>query len=240
VLTAYLTQFQNLIQAPSSPIPLISTAQATTYINTARGQVAGEGECIRVYASLTLAAPTQQYPFASIALPAGTLGVAGVLNVRMATYAVAGGQKRVVPREWEWFNDFVLATPVPVAGPPQYWAQFGQGASGTLFFNLPDEAYTIALDTVCYPSPLATDGDPEAIPYLWTDAVPYYAAWLGLMSLQRQADADNRANGMMKRYEDLMARARRAATPSVLPGQFAQGPDPMAANRLGIQPGRGA
>ena len=236
MLTAYLTQFQNLIQAPSSPVPLISTAQATTYINTARGQVAGEGECVRVYASLETATNVQQYPFSDITFPSGTQGVQGVLNVRMMTYAVASGQKRVILRPWEWFNDFIVGQPVPVAGFPHYWAQFGQGALGTLWVNLPDTAYSLSLDCVCYPLPLASDSDYEAIPYLWTDAVPYYAAWLGLQSVQRQADADM----MMKRFEDLMGRARRSVTSSVLPGQYAQGPDPMMANRLGVQPQRGA
>ena len=231
MLNAYLTQFNALIQAPNSPIQLISTTQATTYINTARGQVATEGECIRNYATLALAAATQQYPFSLIALAAGTIGVAGVINVRMAGYQIAAGQRRIVQREWEWFNRYVLQNPAPVPGPPRYMAQFGQGANGTLWFNLPDISYVVALDAVCLPSALAVDSDPEAIPYQWTDAVPFYAAWLGMMNEQRQGDAE----AMMKRYQELMRRARGAATPSVTPHQYAQGPDLTLANQLGLQ-----
>ena len=235
MLTAYQTQFQNLIQYPAPPVPLISNAQATIYINAARGQVALEAECIRVFGTLTLAPGTQQYPFSSIDFPAGTVGVQGVQDVRIALYAVAGGMQRVTAREWEWFNRYVLANPVPVPGVPQYWCQYGQGALGTIFVNQPDFAYVLSLDTVCYPAPLVDDTTPEAIPYQWTDAVPFWAAWLGFLSLTRQADAEK----MMNLYGTLMNRARRGATPSVTPHQYEQAPDLTLGNKLGVQPARG-
>lgn len=228
MLFAYRQQVQRLlrdtIQARFNPSDLDS------YINTARGQVALEGECIRNYASLTLAIGAQQYPFSSIVLATGTSGVAGVMNVRMATYQAAGGARRITSREWEYFNEFVLNNPVPVPGEPYEWAQYGQGAAGTLFFPLPDAYYFVNLDTVCYPLPLATDADPEAVPYAWTDAVPYYAAYVALLTAQ-QADA---AAAMLKLYQTFAARARGFAVPSVLPHQYQQAPDPMAANRLGV------
>ena len=202
-----------------------------SFINIARGQIAGEAECIRVYASLAITAGTQQYPFSSITFPGSTLGVAGVLNVRMATFSPAtAGQLMIAPREWEFFNTYVLAESVPVAGPPSIWAQFGQGANGTLFFNLPDSDYTVALDTVCFPSVLNADSDPEAVPYLWTDAVPYFAAYLALLTAQ-QADA---AAAMLKLYQVFAARARAFATPSVLPHQYSQANDPEMSGRLGL------
>jgi hypothetical protein len=217
---------------------LISTVAATGYINTARGQVAGEGECIRVYGTLTLAPPTQQYGFSAIEFPAGTEGVQGVLNVRLANFNIPGtpGATYVRPRPWEWFHLYYLSQNNPVAGQPEVFAQYGQGALGTLWFNLPDLPYVVSLDTVCYPINLVDDTTVEALPYLWTDAVPYYAAWLGMMNEQRQGDADK----MMERYKDLMQRARGASTPSVLPGIYQQQPDPFLANRLGISPQRGA
>jgi hypothetical protein len=238
VLNQYLAQFGSLIQAPNSPVPLISTASATNYINVARGQVAGEGECIRVYATLTLAPPQQQYGFAAIALPAGTQGVRGVLNVRLANFNVPGtpGATYVRPRAWEWFHLYFLSQNQPTAGPLEVFAQYGQGALGTLWFNLPDLPYVVSLDTVCYPINLVDDTTFEALPYLWTDAVPYYAAWLGMMNEQRQGDADK----MMERYKDLMQRARAASTPSVLPGIYQQQGDPFMTNRLGISQGKAA
>lgn len=232
MLAAYQAQFQNLIQYPAPPTPLISNNQATVYINAARGQVALEAECIRVVATLAIVPGTQQYPFSAISFPTGTEGVQGVQDVRLVNYGIAAGQQRVIGREWEWFNRYVLANPVPVPGVPALWAQYGQGANGTLFVNQADTDYTLYLDTVCYPMPLVDDTTPEAIPYQWTDAVPFWAAWLGFLSLTRQTDADK----MMANYRELVQRARRGATPSVLPHQFEQSPDMTLPNKLGVQP----
>lgn len=237
-LIAYETAVLALIQAPSSPSPLVATPLLDTNINTARNQVAAQGECIRNYATLAVTSAAQQYPFSDIvlgtAIPANSVG--SVLNVRKATFAVGGGQGRIYNREFEWFQNYILANAAPVGSQPKYWAQYGQGVNGTLFINLPDGPYTLTLDCACLPVPLADDSTPEAIPELWTDAVPYYAAWLSMTALQRQADAEM----MLKRFDLLMARARQTATPSVLPHQFSNGPDPVMPNRLGItQPARG-
>ena len=237
VLSTYQAQFVNLIQSLGSPIPLISTAQSTVYINSARVQIAAEAKCIRNYATLALVVNQQQYNFSTIVFAPATSGVQVVMNVEMAGFTVPAttGQRIVVQREWAWFNRYVLQNPVPVAGPPRYWAQFGQGALGTLWFNLPDFTYVINLDTVCLPLPLATDTDPEAIPYQWTDAVPFYAAWLGMQQEQRQGDAEM----MLQRFKMLMQRARAAATPEVTPTVYSQVPDVTMANQLGIRPGGG-
>lgn len=205
------------------------------YINQARGQLAGESECLRVYGSLALAADTQQYPFSAISLADAPAGTEGVLSVRTASYAVASGAKRVMPRPWPWFNLYILCQPVPETGAPSVYAQYGQGAAGTLFFNMPDQAYTLNLDTACYPAALAADTDPEAIPYPWTDAVPYYAAYLALLP----ADGDS-AQRMLDLYGIFVQRARRAATPTVLSNNYEQTSDPTLANKLGSQPLRSA
>ena len=208
----------------------------TYYINQARGQLAGESECIRVYATLVLAAGTQQYAFSLINLN-GAAGVEGPLTVRTASYAVGQGAKLVLPRPWPWFNLYVLCHPAPIAGPPDTYSQYGQGAAGTLFVNMPDQSYTLNLDTACYPVSLADDTTAEAIPYLWTDAVPYYAAYLALMSMPGQ---DQRAQQMFQLYSLFVTRARRAATPTVLQSNFEQTSDPTLANKLGSQPLRSA
>lgn len=236
-LFAYRQQVQRLLNDVA--VARFNPTDLDIYINSARGQLAGEAECVRVYATLPTAAGQRQYPFSSIAFPVGTQGVQGVINVRMMTYSVPGseGQAMVTPREWEFFNTYVLATmPLvdgsgnPIGGAPEMWAQFGQGANGTLFINRPDIIYTLNLDTVCYPVQLTTDATPEAVPYLWTDAIPYYAAYLALLAVQE----DEKAAGMLKLYQGFAARARQIATPSVLPHQYEQAPDPMMQSRLGL------
>jgi hypothetical protein len=238
VLTAYETAVLALIQAPSSPVPLITNPALDVYINIARGQVAGQGKCIRIYATLTLTANVGSYPFSAIPF-AAPAGVVGPNAARMIWYQVgmgAGGtgQKLIANQPFEYFAQYRLNNPVPGTGPPTEWAQLGQGQFGTLFFDpVPDIPYVCPIDVECAPAPLVNDASPEAIPPLWQDAVPFYAAWLALQQLQRQADAEM----MMKRFQELMSRARQAATPDVLPDNFEGTPDLTLGNKLGATKG---
>ena len=237
-LTTYLTATRNLLQNPSAPKSLYATPDLTTYINTARAQLAGESESIRFIASLPVTAGTRVYTFQQISLT-GAAGIQLVLNARTLWYLVGAGQRMIRQREFEWFSFYNLNTATPPTGAPAEWAQFGQGADGSIYLSpVPDTTYTIKLDTVCSPSPLLTDSDPEAIPPLWGDAVPYYAAYLALLSSQT-GERIGYGEKMFTEYSKFVQRARRAATPSVLPGNFAQTGNPVQQNQLGIAPARG-
>ena len=247
MLTSYLNSTRRLLQNPAAPISLSSDSDLTSYINTARGQVAGESESIRILGTISTVLAIRNYKFSSINTGiVATTGVQGVINVRALRYAVASGFQWVKPQAWEWFDFFYMNNPVPVNGPPQDWAQYGQGAAGppagsgatgSFFLNPPpDLIYTLTLDCVCYPQTLVTDGDVEAVPYLWTDAVPYFAAYLALMSAQtgqRIAEAEK----MFTLYKEFVQRARQFSNPSVLRGQYAQEADPTQASKLGQKAG---
>lgn len=217
-LSTYLQQTQLLLNNPSASI--YPTANLTSYINTARSQLAGEGECIRAIGTLATASATQVYAFSAITLTTG-VGLASVLAVRGATVGLAnGGAARVDPRPWEWFNAYALAVGSAVQGQPTTWAQYGQGGAGTVYLDpTPLAAYSLKLDCVCLPITLSSSSDPEALPYPWTDAVPYFAAYLALLNAQRLQDADS----MLGRYEVFTRRARQLSTPTVLPGQYPGG-----------------
>lgn len=250
MLNAYLAATANLLQNPGAPNPLYSTANLTTYINTARGQLAGEAECIRALGTLSTVIGQQAYNFSSINTGVvGTTGVQGVINVRQMWYAIGSGKKWIKPRPWEWFGQYHLNNPVPANAVPTVWAQYGQGAAGTgtgsgasgSFYldPIPDAIYALTLDCVCYPQALAVDGDVEAIPYLWTDAVPFYAAAYALWSSQnnaRFADADRYYN----HYTDYVKRAREASNPSQNRWMYSQAQDPAQAAKMQVKLGGGA
>ena len=240
MLTAYQNATAALLQNPPAPTPLYSTANITTWINSARGQLAGEAECIRVIGNQALVSGTHSYPFTGITLPnAATAGYGGVLNVRTVWLVSGSGQLWMRPDTFESFSLFALNTPTPAQGSPTMWAQYGQGALGSIFLSpAPNAAATIDLDCVVYPVPLVDDTTPEAIPYLWTDAVPYFAAYLALLSAQstaRDADADK----MLQRYEQFVQRARRSATPAVVPWAFEQTQIPGGISTPASAPARG-
>jgi hypothetical protein len=220
MLNFYLQATQNLLQNPKAPGSLYPIEDLTTYINTARRQIAGSDQIIRVLADLPTISGQNLYPANSIILPAGQ-GIGKVLNVRMITQAIPGQGTILVDNEpWEWFNQYRIAIPEAAAGPPTIWAQYAQGNFLTLFFYpTPSTPGALKLDTVCYPIDLVDDTTPDAIPQQWTDAVPFFAAFYALLSAQtsaRQAEAEK----MYNLYETFADRARRASTSDVLPFHF--------------------
>jgi hypothetical protein len=108
-------------------------------------------------------------------------------------------------------------------------------SSGSFYIDpISDLAYTLNCDCVCYPIALVADTDVEAIPFLWTDAIPYFSAYLALLSAQtsaRQADAER----VFSYYTTFVQRARRFSNPSVNRGIYQQEPDPTRINKLGLQ-----
>jgi hypothetical protein len=199
-----------LFQAATSVVPLISTPQLDANINSARAQVAAEGECIRATGTLTLSPSVQGYAFSSITT--GNPAIPTVIAIRSCSI----GPLPLDVRGWEWFAAYYLGR--SGNGSPRIVAQQGQGVSGTVFFApIPTGSATASFDAVCLPEPLVDDSTPEAIPYPWTDAVPFWATWLCMMNAQRQADADM----MFSRYEQIMMRlARMGSTPSELPSSM--------------------
>lgn len=253
MLNSYLTNTQNLLQSPGAPQTLYSSANITNWVNIARGQLAGEAECVRVIGTIQTVAGQASYPFSSISLGTPSVtGVQGIINVQTIQYAVASGQAWIAPRNWNWFQLYHLNNPVPVQGQPQVWAQYGQGssgqgaitgigggamASGSFYIDPPpDISYTLMCDCTCYPIALAADSDVEAIPYLFTDAVPYFAAWYALLSSQtsaRQADAQR----MFEFYQTFLERGRRFSNPSANRTIYQQSKDLTMGNKLGLSKG---
>lgn len=202
----------------------------TAYINQARLQVASQGRCVRVYATMPLVGAQQIYPFSAITgLPSG---VSGVFHARQIWAQIPGatGQTKLYSRPFEQIGQFGLNKIIPPQGFPTRWAQFGQGQSGSIFFDpTPDLPYQTLIDALGVPAPLVNDTTPEAIPADWTLAVPFYAAWWGFLSAQMHDQADK----IMQRFLEQMAMARAAANPDITMESWSQSPDAEEANRLG-------
>jgi len=237
-LNAYLTQTARLLQNPAAPSSLYSTTDLTSYINTARSQLAAESQCIRVLATVNTAISINNYAFTGVTVT-GTAGVQQILHVRRMMVSVGAGFRWVPPRPWEWFDLYNLNRVVPSSGAPAVWSQYAQGALGSFFVDPPPNAiYALSLDTVCLPIPLALDTDPEAIPYPFTDAVPFFAAYYALLSSQmstRQAEAGR----MFSAYQEFVKRGRSFSNPSVNNYMYQQSADVVQLKKLGLQGGGG-
>lgn len=245
MLTAYETALQNLLQAPGAPTTLYPTSNLDSWINTARGQLAGEGECVRAIGTLSTVVGQVQYNFSSLNFgTSSATGIQGAINVRRITYNLGTGQQWIPPRAWEYFDLYHVNNPVPTQGPPEVWSQYAQGsatpasgssATGSFWIDPPpDMIYTLNCDCVCYPITLANDTTVEAIPYLWTDAVPFFAAYYAFLTSQtgaRYSDAER----MYNYYKEFLNRARQAANPAVNRSQYEQAADPAIINKLSTQ-----
>lgn len=255
MLAYYQQQTARLLQNPGAPTSLYATADLSSYINTARGQLAGESRCIRALGTVTTVIGQRNYNFSAINLGTPALtGVQGPIHIRAIRYAVGQGFKTLIPRSWPWFDLYHLNNPVPPSGAPMIWSQYGQGSAGTggiagqgtgtinsgnfYIDPIPDFTYNLTCDCVCFPIGLLADSDVEAIPYLWTDAVPFYAAYYALLSAQtsaRMADGER----YFQYYQQFVQRARDAATPDVLRYEYEQVPDPIALNQMALPAGKG-
>lgn len=234
-LTQYITETRQLLQNPNAPTQLYSDANLTSYINRARGLLAGDSECIRVYGTLALTQGVRVYSLTSINV-SSTPGIDGALNARILMRRLGDGNIWMRPRNWPWFAQYKLNNPVPQQGVPSVWTQYGQGETGSLYVDpVPDSSYVVDVDTVCRPVDLVDDTTPDAIPYPFDKAVPFFACYYALLAAQsnaRQADADR----MKQRYEEFKNMARSISNPDVLPQLYEQHPDLTLPAKLGMQP----
>lgn len=103
---------------------------------------------------------------------------------------------------------------------PSVVAQFNQGASGTLYmYPIPNAPYQMEWDCLILPTPMASDTDPEVIPAPWTGCVPYFAAYLAFLQVNRFDDAEK----LLKLFEKFMMEARaqsQVGSPNSWYGRF--------------------
>lgn len=241
MLTAYQTQTRALLQLPGSASnSLYEDVDITRWINLARGQIAIEPQnsCIRAMGTISTVIGQQSYNFSSVGTGvSATTGIQGIINIRSLSYNIASGQLWITPRTWPWFSLYNMNNAVPVRGAPASWAQFAQGAAGNFYIGpTPDAIYVLNCNAVCYPIALVDDTTVEALPYPWTDCVPFLAAYWALLSAQtnaRMADALN----YYKMYGEFAERARAASNPETNRWMYQSAGDPAQGPKMGISKG---
>lgn len=228
-LNAYLQQTQLLLNDPNAT--QYNTADLTSWINTARGQIAASQQCIRYNSLITLAVGTQAYRINALSVPAGVQGAITVRQGALKNF-FGPGYTRLPMRPYEWFWNYYLTGAVPPPGPPTVWAVQEPGVLGTFMVSpAPDQAYQLLFDVTGYPIPLVDDTTTEVLPYTWTDAVPYFAAYLAYLSTQREQDAQQ----MLQRWIQFSSWGTKQATPTVLPQYLPGGiGDAIAASKAGV------
>lgn len=225
-LATYQVLTLDLVDDPNNAV--YSTTQVTQAINLARTQLAGDAECLRQMAVIKTVGNQQSYAWVNatfVGFPDITPGLGGILSVRSIArqLPVSGGLVKLYGLQWERFYSYhaMMAAPSQTGGIPTRWATYQPGVGGIFWVHPnPDGAYPLQLDPVCYPLPLAADDSTvEALPYPWTDAIPYWAAYQLYLWKQREADAQE----MFKLYRLFALRGTQLTTPSQLPDNYPGG-----------------
>jgi hypothetical protein len=143
-----------------------------------------------------------------------TSGVKSIFQV--VSVAISQGTTKPMMRYMDWssFQAFCRINQNTIQNYPAIWSQYQPGDNGSLYlFPIPSGNYQMDWDCLCLPLDLVDDTTPEAIPYPFTEAVPYYAAYLCYQYAQRGDDAQR----MLSEYRRLMIEGRGTSTTTRIP-----------------------
>ena len=213
MLTAYQQQTQRLLNDEAEQF--YNIADLTTYINNARADIAKRTEVLIATATLNTGNGTQSYSVGALT-PPGNLSQ--VLNIRSITLGAAAPFTRLEHRSWQWASNYWFSGAASaVTGNTTGWAVQTLGSNGTLWLNpTPNGNLTLNIEASWTPIALVTDSTGEALPYPYTDAVPFFAAYEAYLQAQRNSDAQN----MMENYLSFLRAARLGATSQWMPVTF--------------------
>ncbi len=147
-----------------------------------------------------------------------TTGVNGIIGLKSISlnWGGAAGSNAYMLDYWDWssFQAYLrFYGQQGLQGNPAVWTRYG---NNIYLRPVPTQVYPMQWDCICSVINLVTDSTPEAIPYPFTDAVQYYAAYLALLNAQRPQDAQN----MKTQYEEYAARARAFWSRTIIPTMY--------------------
>lgn len=192
-------------------ITLVSGTGGAGYFQPVVTLASGSGTgatAVAVVSGLNVTAVSQEvYAFSSVTPLVATSG-SGIQNIfELNSISMIWGTFRYTLKHVSFSKYQAVGRPYTAGYTyiPAVWAQFGQGVTGSVYlYPIPNASYQFEWDCLCVPNDLNVNTDAEAIPYPFSDCVPFLAAYYAFMQKQRNADADR----MMKEYKTFMTRAR--------------------------------
>ena len=191
-LNTYITQCQRLLHDANQSF--WSTGELTDYINSARNKVAALTGCQRYLdTSVSLAANTESYNFSSFAHASNVIDVWGV--------TVIWGNERISLQYKPWTEFTAFLRPwVQFQQVPFVWSKYG--SSSIYVGPKPDQTYSTEIDTIEVPNTLIDNTTVEQLIYPFTDAVPYYAAYLAKKKEQSYGEAQDFLREFMRTLKE--------------------------------------
>ncbi len=164
----------------------------------------------------------ESYQFSALnTLASLTAGISSVISITSIACQWGSGSvyKPILRRRaWSWYQANCRVYSISAMNFPAYWSSYGQGVNGSFYlFPIPGQVMSMDIDALCLPVALASDSTADAIPYPWSDAVKYYAAFLCYSNSSRAEDATR----MFNLYTLHMQRARKMTEgSSFVPDQY--------------------
>ena len=204
-LQTYLNETQRLLHDAGNQY--WSVSELTDYINDARNRTVADTGCNRVLQSSTLLQGQEAYPYSGF--PQGNSTI-DVLNV-----TVLWGNSRIVLGQMP-FSEFnpKFRTYINLQSRPVCFARYGQ--SSIYVGPIPDQTYTVELDTVCTPTALVLNTDLETgLVYPYTTPVAFYAAYKAKYKEQSYTEAAKFHEEYVSKCKEALVQTMTRSIPSL-------------------------
>lgn len=175
----YITECRRLLHDANGNF--YSDSELTDYINSARVRLVRDTGCLRSYQTTATVTSQEVYTFSTLPQGANTMDV---ININLIW-----GNTRIPMRylPWTQFNA-ELRFWQNYSGRPIAYSMYGP----TSFYigPVPDQVYSMELDTVIMPTPLVNASDVDTIPDPWTTPVAFYACYKAKYKEQSYGEAE--------------------------------------------------
>jgi hypothetical protein len=165
-LSDYITECRRLLHDANGNF--YSDSELTDYINQGRTRLVRDTGCLRTYQTSSVAA--NQEVLLTSSLPSG------VNTLDVINFNLIWGNTRIA-LQYLPFTDFNarLRYYQNYTGRPIAYSMYGQ--TSIYLGPVPDQTYSVELDTVIMPTALTTDSPTETIPEPYTTPVAFYACY---------------------------------------------------------------
>jgi hypothetical protein len=178
-LSGYITQTRRLLHDVNANF--WTDAELTDYINDGRNTLVRDTGCNRVLQNHTAPYNVETIDFADLPEGNNTVDVLNVIlywgNSRIPLYYLPWTDFNAQLRYWQDYT-----------GRPVGFSMYGPKK---IFIGpKPDQAYQMEIDTVVLVDPMVAGSDVETLPTPFTEAVPFYAAYIAKYQEQSYGEAE--------------------------------------------------
>lgn len=207
-LQNYITQCRRLLHDANANF--YSDTELTDYINEARQRLVRDTGCLRTIQSSATVISQEVYPYSGLPQTTKTLDI---ININ-----VYWGTTRVPLRYLPWTNfNAQLRYWQNYTGTPIAFCVYGQ--SSFYLGPVPDQVYTLELDTVILPTDLVALTDTDTILDPYTAPVAFYACYKAKFQEESYGESDIFNKQYISQARGVLAsiQTRRMPTPYTMP-----------------------